>query len=89
LDVGYYARLQLVDDPSIPMLYAGLMVAMIGLGIATLTRQQIVSAVVLNAPDGTKLAVRVRLWRNVTTSRGEIESELGRALSVAEERDLT
>lgn len=87
IDVGYYARLQLVDDPSIPMLYVGLTVAMIGLGIATLARQQIVTAAVIDTPDGARLAVRMRLWRNVTTSRTEIEQELVRALGGTEEGD--
>jgi cytochrome c biogenesis protein ResB len=49
LDVGYYARLQLVDDPSIPVLYAMLTVAMIGLGVAALARQQIVMATIMDA----------------------------------------
>lgn len=89
VDVRYYARLQLVDDPSIPFLYAGLTVAMIGLGIATLTQQQIVSATLIETPDGAKLAIRMRLWRNVTSSRGEIESELVKALGGVEKGDMT
>lgn len=78
--VDYYARLQLVDDASIPLLYAALIVAMLGLSIATIGRQQIVLGAVVDTPDGTKLAVRVRLWRTATTSRSEMESELAKAL---------
>jgi cytochrome c biogenesis protein ResB len=84
LDVTYYARLQLVDDPSIPYLYAVAIVAMIGLGIATLTRQQIVAATVIETPDGRRLAVRMRLWRNVTSSKGEMQTELTQALGGTE-----
>lgn len=85
LDVGYYARLQLVDDPSIPVLYAVLVIAMIGLGLATLLRQQIVSAAVVESAEGKRLAVRMRLWRNVTSSRTEIERELTDVLGTSGE----
>jgi len=89
IGLGYYARLQVVSDPSIPALYAGLIVAMIGLGVATFARQQIVSAAVMVTPDGAKLAVRLRLWRNAASSRSEIETELTRALSGVERGSTT
>ena len=78
--VGYYARLQLVDDPSIPFLYAAMAVAMLGLAVATLARQQVVTAIVTGPADAAVLAVGLRLWRNHASSRGEIETELARAL---------
>jgi cytochrome c biogenesis protein ResB len=78
--IGYYARLQVVDDWTIPLLYVGLVVAMIGLTITVVARQQILIATVMEGPDGAKLAMRVRLWRNASSSRAEIESELTRAL---------
>jgi cytochrome c biogenesis protein ResB len=78
--LGYYARLQLVDDPSIPILYVGMLVAMAGLGVATLSRQHIVAATVLQRAEGLTLAVKMRLWRNTTTTRSQIGSELARAL---------
>jgi cytochrome c biogenesis protein ResB len=87
--LGYYARLQVVDDPSIPFLYAGLAVAAIGLGVAAFARQQILSAAVVATPDGPRLAVRVRLWRNASSSRGEIETELARALDRVEKGSTT
>ncbi|MBN2248309.1 MAG: hypothetical protein JW733_06380, partial [Coriobacteriia bacterium] len=76
--------LQLVDDPSIPLLYAAGVIAMIGLGIATLARQTIITAQVERDGDQARLAVRMRLWRVHSTSRGEIEDELRRALGAAE-----
>jgi cytochrome c biogenesis protein ResB len=82
-NIGYYARLQVVDDWTIPLLYAGLVVAMIGLTITVVARQQVLLATVVDGPDGAKLAVRVQLWRNASSSRGEIESELTRALGGA------
>ena len=82
--VGYYARLQVVDDWSTSILYAGLIVAVVGLTVATLVRQQIVLATVTDGPDGVRLAVKVRLWHNAPSSRDEIEDELSKALGVAE-----
>jgi hypothetical protein len=87
VSVDYYARLQLVDDASIPLLYAALVIALLGLGVATVGRQQIVVGTVVDAPDGATLAVRVRLWRNVTTSRSELESELAKALGRPEKEN--
>jgi cytochrome c biogenesis protein ResB len=87
--VGYYARLQVVDDWSIPLLYVGLIVAMVGLTVAVVTRQQIVLAGVVEGPEGVKLAMTVHLWRNASSSRGEIESELTRALGGVQEGSTT
>jgi len=87
--VGYYARLSVVDDWSIPLLYAGLLAAMVGLTATAAVRQQIVLATVIEGPDGVKLAVKMRLWRNASSSRSEIENELTRALSGAEKGSTT
>jgi cytochrome c biogenesis protein ResB len=81
--IGYYARLQVVDDWTIPLLYVGLVVAVIGLTITVVARQQILLATVTEGSDGVKLAVRVRLWRNASSSHSEIESELTKALGGA------
>ncbi|MDR3686222.1 MAG: cytochrome c biogenesis protein ResB [Coriobacteriia bacterium] len=83
-NVNYYARLSVVDDWSIPLLLVGLVVAMVGLTIAVVARQQIILLAVVDGPDGTSLAATVRLWRNAASSRGEIESELTRALTGGE-----
>lgn len=83
--VGYYSRLQLVDDPSIPALYLTLVVAMLGLAVATFARQMIVVAWVAETPEGPRLNVRAELWRNVETDRNEIAAELERALGRQEE----
>lgn len=86
-ELGYYARLQLVDDPSVPVLYLGLAVALLGLAVATLSKQHVVSGSIVDADGGRALAVRVRLWRNATSTRDEIESELVRALGNANEEE--
>jgi cytochrome c biogenesis protein ResB len=79
--IAYYARLQVVDDWSTFPLYACLAAATIGLTISFVARQQIVLATVIDGPEGAKLAMRVRLWRNESSSRSAIERELARALS--------
>lgn len=89
LDVGYYARISLVDDWSIPLIYLGLVVATLGLSVATLARQQIVLATTVVRPNGVALAARIRLWRNESSSRSEIEGELTRALGAADEGNVT
>jgi hypothetical protein len=82
--VGYYARLSVVDDWSIPFLYAGLVVAVVGLTIAVVARQQIVLVTAVKDLDGVTLVASVRLWHNAPSSRDEIEDELSKALGVAE-----
>ena len=78
--IGYYARLQLVDDWSTIPLYACLFVGTLGLTITVVARQQIVLVTVIEGPEGRTLAATVRLWRNASTSREKAESELARAL---------
>ncbi len=82
--VGWYARLNVVDDKTTVFLYAALAVAMVGLTLTLVTRQQIVVADVYEGPGGAKIAATVRLWRNVPTNLEEIESELTKTLGPAE-----
>jgi cytochrome c biogenesis protein ResB len=84
--VGYYARLSIVDDATIPFIYAGLVIAMIGLGISTLSRQQAIAATVVEGPDGSSLAVYIRVWRNAAASRTEIAAGLEAALRPVKEK---
>jgi len=80
LGIGWYSRLSVVDDPTIPYIYAAMLIAMLGLTMTVVLRQQLVLAAVVDGPDGAVLALRLRLWRNVPTSRSEIEQELRAAL---------
>ena len=81
LGIGWYARLSIVDDWTTPFIYAAMSIALLGLSISLLARQQIVLAAVVDGPDGPTLALRMRLWRNVPTTRAEIEAALAAALS--------
>jgi len=80
LDVGWYAHLALVDDPSIPVVYAAMVLALLGLTMSLASRQQLIAAAVKTDDDGRSLAVMMRLWRNVPTDRAEIEQVLTEAL---------
>ena len=80
LSVGWYSRLAIVDDWTTPLLYAVMIIGLLALAAAAVMRQQIVLAGVVNGPEGARLVLRMRLWRNVPTNRSEIESALARAL---------
>jgi cytochrome c biogenesis protein len=80
LGIGWYARLSIVDDWSTPFIYTAMIIALLGLSISLLARQQIVLAAVVDGPDGPALALRMRLWRNVPTTRADIETVLTEAL---------
>jgi len=85
LGVGWYSRLSLVDDPTIPFIYAAMTVAMLGLAMTVAFRQQLLVATFIEGPSNPALAVRLRLWRNTPTNRSEIESALAEALRGNEE----
>jgi cytochrome c biogenesis protein ResB len=89
IDIGWYSRLSIVDDPTTPLLYVAMAVAMIGLAVAALARQQLLVARVVTGPDGSKLAVQLRLWRNVPTCRAEIAAELAQALGSDEKESVS
>jgi hypothetical protein len=89
IGIGWYSRLSLVDDPTIPFIYGAMVIAMLGLTMTVVFRQQLLVACVVEGPDGPRLAVRMRLWRNVPTNRAEIESELTRALGSDEKGSVS
>lgn len=81
LGVGWYSLLAVVDDPTIPFIYAAMVIAMLGLTMSVALRQHLVIVGVADGDDGPVLAMRSRLWRNVPTSRSEMESDLREALN--------
>jgi len=86
--IGYYARLTVVHDWSIPLLYAAMAVAMAGLTLTVVVRQQAVLVTVAEGPDGSlRLYASLRFWRNVPTNRAEIETELTRVLGAGQKED--
>jgi hypothetical protein len=87
--LGFYARLSVVDDPTIPLLYGALGVALVGLALVTVARQQLVLVTVVEGETGPALVAKLRLWRNVSTNREEIGRELAKALRAAEEEKVS
>jgi cytochrome c biogenesis protein ResB len=87
--IGWYSRLSIVDDWTTPYIYAAMGVAMLGLAITVLLRQQVLLATVVTGSDGSKLAVTMRLWRNTSTNRAEIERVLSEALADHEKGSLS
>ena len=89
LDIGWYTHLALVDDPSIPVVYVSMILALLGLTISLASRQQLFAATVVDTGDGDRtLAVMMRLWRNSSTDRAEVERVLTEALSKREEGEI-
>ena len=83
-DIGWYARLNVVHDQSIPLLYVAGLMALVGLTLTLVARQQSIMMTVVDGPEGPKLIAAVRIWRNGSTSRAEIEGELTKALRTNE-----
>ncbi|HZL07349.1 MAG TPA: hypothetical protein VFE45_18370, partial [Coriobacteriia bacterium] len=83
--LDFYARLNVVDDPTVPLLYAAFAIAFIGLTLTVVARQQVVLATAHEGEHGPKLAVALRLWRNSPTNREEIQDALEEALRGAKE----
>jgi len=85
-DVGWYSLLSLVDDPSIPFVYASMIAAVLGLTVSLVGRQQLFAATIVNGADRRILAVRARAWRNAVATREEIGAELTRIFGSEQER---
>jgi hypothetical protein len=85
ISIGGYARLSIVDDPTVPLMYAVLVIALIGLATAVFARQQYVVAVVVDGPDGAKVLLSARFWRNASTTREKVVGALTKALGSADE----
>jgi hypothetical protein len=83
--IGWYSRLSVVDDSTVPFMYLVLAVAAIGLAVVAFARQQYVLAAVVDGPEGTKLMLSARLWRNSPTTRERMVEALTEALGTAEE----
>jgi len=80
IDIGWYSGLSIVDDPTVPFVYGVMALALIGLTLTLLMRQQYFVATYADR-DGPHLVVAIRLWGNAPTDRREIVMELEQALA--------
>ena len=81
LGVGYYARLSVVDDSSIPLIYALLLIGLVGLSISVLGRQSLAVVTAAEGPDGsTSVAVWFRDWRANAVRSAQAEQAVREAL---------
>lgn len=85
VDIGWYSSLVLVDDPTIPYIYATMILALLGLTLSVSTRQQSITVAVVPGPEAARLLVRARLWRYVPTTIDEMREALESALADDEE----
>ncbi len=86
--VTWYARLSVVDDGTIPLLYVVLAVGMAGLVLTVFARQQLLLVAAVGGRDGGRdLAVDARLWRNAVTTRDEVVRALSAAVGAAQTRE--
>lgn len=76
LGLGWSARLSVVDDPSIPFVYATMILALLGLAMSLVFQQRIVLAGVAGTGTARTLVARVRLWRNVAGGAAEMRAAL-------------
>jgi cytochrome c biogenesis protein ResB len=76
LKVGYYARLSVVDDPTVPAVYISLVAGLVGLTIALLGTQRAVVLTLVRDDDGARIDVTARLWRNPGISSAQLKAAL-------------
>ena len=86
--IGWYSRLSIVDDWTIPFIYAAMLLAIVGLTISLVARQQLVLVGIVDGSEGTKLVVKLRLWRNVSVGVNEVRAGLNERLRIDVKKEL-
>jgi cytochrome c biogenesis protein ResB len=82
LGVNNYARLSVVDDPSIPLVYALLAIALVAVSASILGRQSLATVVVSRHDDGTRTVdVWFRDWRANKVRTEQAQEALREALT--------
>lgn len=76
VDIGWYSRLVVVDDPTVPLVYATMLLALLGLTMSLVTPHRLLVVAVVEGEQGPRAHVRVRFWRNNPTTRDELRTVL-------------
>ncbi len=85
-DLVYYARLSVVDDASIPFIYALMALSLVALSVALLAPQRLVVVEYRADEEGTRVDVVARAWRNAGVTPTEVRQALETTLG-AEKRE--
>jgi hypothetical protein len=81
LGVGYYARLSIVDDPAVPLIYALLLVGLLGVSISILGRQSLAVVTLGETETGERTVyVWFRDWRANKVRAAQAEEAMRGAL---------
>ena len=79
--VGYYARLSIVDDPAIPLIYALLLIGLAGVSVSILGRQSLAVVTVRTSETGDRgVGVWFRDWRANKIRAAQAEEAVREAL---------
>lgn len=78
--IGYYARLSVVDDWTIPLVYAALAAGLVGLAIALTIPLRLV-VVSIGDSGEPRADVTVRLWRNNGVTREQVLESVAEGLN--------
>jgi len=84
VSIDHYARLSVVDDWTVPLLYVVLLVAVIGVTIALLGRQRLFVVIVSESGPITVVSVTMRAWRSAGFDRDSLEMVLREGLATSE-----
>jgi len=80
--ISVYSRLTLVDDWTVPFIYAAMVVAIIGLTASVAARQQLVLLAVVGEPGQLRVVARLRFWRNASADIREVRDLLTERLTI-------
>ncbi len=82
--IDHYARLSVVDDWTVPLLYIVLLIAVLGVTVALLGRQRLIVVAAHESESGTVVSVTLRAWRFAGFDRDSLEVMLRACLAAPE-----
>lgn len=85
--IGYYARLSIVDNPVVYLIYALLGAAVLGITLAVSIPFREVRVLLVNGDDGRELHIRVTNPKKEAAFIARLAERLAAALSIVDERE--